>query len=61
MSSQYDMFDCRESLLVRNVCDCGVKSVERAYVLDAGGILIVPAFKPFVSFMQMCQRIASKQ
>ena len=61
MSRKYDVFDHREPVLVGDVGDGGIKSVERAYVLDAGGILIVPTFKPFVPFMQMCQRIIFMQ
>ena len=55
MPSQYDVFDHRIPFLVGDVCDGGIKSVERAYFADASGILIVSATKPFVSFMEMCQ------
>jgi hypothetical protein len=55
------VFDLREPFLVGDVCDSSIKSVEGAYVADTGRILIVSAFGPVVSFMQMCQIIDSVQ
>ena len=51
------MIDHREFFLVGYVCDSGINGVERAYVADVGGILIVSTFEPFVSFMHVCQII----
>ena len=51
------MIDHRESFLVSEVCDSGIKSVEGTYVADVGGIQIVSTFEPFVSFMHVCQII----
>jgi len=53
------VFEHRDPFLVGDVCDSGIKSIERAYVVDVGGILLVSTFGPFVSFMQMCQIIGS--